>query len=213
MNTTIIGTGKMARGIGTRLVAAGHSVTLVSRDPKADVEILTTLKAAAQKGASVRVVGLDSPLDGDVVFFAVPYSAVADLAKQFKNQMKGKIVVDLTNPLNNTYDALVTPPNSSGAEELAKLVPGARVIKAFNTTFAGPLIKGTVAGQPLDVFMAGDDADAKKVVTTLIESAKLHPIDAGPLQRARELEHLGLLGITLQFTQGTQFASAWKFVV
>ena len=65
----------------------------------------------------------------------------------------------------------------------------------------------------LDVFLAGDDADAKKAISSLIESARLHPIDAGPLQRARELEHLGLLGIALQFTQDTQFASAWKFVV
>ncbi len=213
MNTTIIGTGNMARGIGTRLVAAGHSVTLVSRDPKADAEILAALKAAAQKGASVQVAALDSPLKGDIVFLAVPYSAAEDLARQLKNQLKGKIVVDLTNPLNSTYDDLVTPCDSSGAEEIAKLVPGAHVIKAFNTTFAGTLLKGTVAEQPLDVFLAGDDAEAKTAVSSLIESTKLHPIDAGPLKRARQLENLGFLGITLQFTQGTQFASAWKFVV
>ena len=213
MNTTIIGTGNMARGIGTRLVVGGHSVTLVSRDPKPAAETLTALKAAAQKGATVQVVTWGSPLSGDVVFLAVPYSAVAEVTRQYKAQLAGKIVVDLTNPLNATYDGLVTPADSSAAEEIAKAVPGARVVKGFNTTFAGTLVKGTVAGQPLDVFLAGDDADAKKTLAGLIQDGQLRSIDTGPLHRARQLEGLALLGITLQFTQGTQFASAWKFLV
>jgi NADPH-dependent F420 reductase len=212
MNTTIIGTGNMARGIGSRLVAGGHSVTLVSRDPKPNAETVTTLKAASKKGATVQVVAWGSPLSGDVVFLAVPYSALTGIAQQYKAQLADKIVVDLTNPLNSTYDGMVTPVDSSAAEEFAKLVPGARVVKAFNTIFAGTLMNGVVAGQPLDVFLAGDDADAKQVLSSLIEGGKLRPIDAGPLQRARQLENLGLLGITLQFTQGTKFASAWKFL-
>jgi 8-hydroxy-5-deazaflavin:NADPH oxidoreductase len=213
MNTTIIGTGNMARGIGTRLVSGGHSVTLVSRDPKAAAEAVTALKAAAQKGAAVQVVASGGPLAGDVVFLAVPYSAAADVVKQHKAQLAGKVVVDLTNPLNATYDGLVTPADSSAAEELAKLVPGARLVKAFNTVFGSTLITGVVAGLPVDILLAGDDADAKKVVSGLIADGKLRPMDAGPLKRARQLESLALLGITLQFTQGTQFASTWKFLV
>jgi len=212
MNIIIIGTGNMARGIGTRLVANGHSVTLVSRTPQPTAETVTALKAAAKKGASVQVMGWGSPLAGDVVFLSVPYSAMAGIAQQYKAQLAGKVVVDLTNPLNSTYDALATPPDSSGAEEFAKLVPGARVIKAFNTVFASTLVTGVVGGQVVDVFLAGDDADAKKTLSGLIEDIKLRPIDTGPLHRARQLEHLALLGITLQFTQGTQFASAWKFL-
>jgi 8-hydroxy-5-deazaflavin:NADPH oxidoreductase len=212
MNTTIIGTGNMARGIGTRLVMGGNSVTLVSREPKPAAEIVTALKAAAQKGATVQVVGWGSPLSGDVVFLAVPYSAVTAIVQQYKAQLAGKTVVDLTNPLNSTYDGLVTPADSSAAEEIAKLLPGARVLKAFNTTFGSTLIAGAVAGQTLDVFVAGDDANAKQVVAGLIEGGQLRPIDVGPLARARQLEGLALLGITLQFTQGTKFASAWKFL-
>jgi 8-hydroxy-5-deazaflavin:NADPH oxidoreductase len=213
MNTTIIGTGNMARGIGTRLVSGGHSVTLVSRDPKPASETLTALKAAAQKGATAQVAAWGSPLSGDVVFLAVPYSAVAEVAQQYKAQLSGKIVVDLTNPLNATYDGLTTPTGSSAAEAIAQALPGARVIKGFNTIFAGTLIKGVVGGQPLDVFLAGDDAEAKKVVSGLVQDGQLKAIDTGPLHRARQLEGLALLGITLQFTQGTQFASAWKFLV
>ena len=212
MNTTIIGAGNMARGIGTRLAAGGHSVTLVSRDPKAAADTQTVIQGAAQKGATVQVSAWGSPVNGDVVYLAVPYSAVADIARQYKAQLAGKIVVDLTNPLNSTYDGLATPADSSAAEEIARALPGSRLVKAFNTTFAGTLVKGAVAGLPLDVYLAGDDAEAKKAIAGQVQDSQLRPIDAGPLQRARQLEGLALLGITLQFTQGTQFASAWKFL-
>ena len=212
MNTTIIGTGHMARGIGTRLVAGGNSVTLVSRDPKPNAEIVTALKAAAQNGANVQVVPWGSPLTGDVVFLAVPYSAVGDIARQYKAQLAGKVVVDLTNPLNATYDGLAVPADSSGAEEFAKLAPGARVVKAFNTTFAGTLVAGQVGGTQLDVFIAGDDEAAKKTVSRLVTDGGLVAVDAGPLHRARQLEGLALLGITLQFKHNLGFGTGWKLI-
>ena len=94
----------------------------------------------------------------------------------------------------DTFDGLVTPLDSSAAEELAaKLPSGAKVVKAFNTTFAGTLVAGEVAGQPLDVFIAGDDDEAKETVAGLVRAGGLNPIDAGPLRRARELERLGFL--------------------
>jgi len=148
-----------------------------------------------------------------VVILTVPYTAEAEIIQQYAAQLAGKIIVEITNPLNATYDGLATPADSSAAEEIAKLVPaGARVVKAFNTTFAGTLVKGQVAGQPLDVFIAGDDGEAKAVISQLVEAGGLRAIDAGPLSRARQLEGLGLLGITLQFTLGTQFMSAWKLL-
>lgn len=148
-----------------------------------------------------------------MVILTVPYTAEAEIIQQYAAQLAGKIIVEITNPLNATYDGLATPADSSAAEEIAKLVPaGARVVKAFNTTFAGTLVKGQVAGQPLDVFIAGDDGEAKAVISQLVEAGGLRAIDAGPLSRARQLEGLGLLGITLQFTLGTQFMSAWKLL-
>jgi predicted dinucleotide-binding enzyme len=86
------------------------------------------------------------------------------------------------------------------------------VVKAFNTTFVGPLVNNQVAGQLLDVLIAGDNGEAKAIVSHLVEAGGLRPIDVGPLARARQLEGLGFLGITLQFTQGAQFSSAWKFL-
>ncbi len=117
----------------------------------------------------------------------------------YGDQLSGKVLVDTSNPLNQTYDDLATPAGSSAAEELAKAGPkGVKVLKAFNTTFAGLISQGHVGGQPLDVFIAGDDAEAKATLAKLIEEGGQHAIDAGPLKRARQLEGLGLLSITLQ---------------
>ena len=213
MNITILGAGKMARGIGTRLVVGGNSVTLLSRDPEEGATLAAELRATARNGATAQAAPFGSPLRDDVVILAVPYTAEAEIIQQYYVQLPGKILVNITNPLNATYDGLATPPGSSDAEEIAKLAPaGTRVVKAFNTTFARTLITGQVAGQPLDVFIAGDDAAAKATISHLVEAGGLHAIDVGPLSRARQLEGMGFLGITLQGPLGTHFMSAWKLL-
>jgi 8-hydroxy-5-deazaflavin:NADPH oxidoreductase len=112
---------------------------------------------------------------------------------------------------DQTFDALATPPGTSAAEEVAATVPtGTRVVKAFNTTFSGMLVEGQVAGQPLDVLIAGDDEEAKEMVAQLVRDGDLRAIDVGPLERARELEGIGFLGITLQQPLGLNFQSTWK---
>jgi predicted dinucleotide-binding enzyme len=115
--------------------------------------------------------------------------------------------------LNATYDGLATAPNSSSAEEVAKVVvPGANVVKAFNTTYAGTLLAGEVDDQPLDVFIAGDDADAKNKVAQLVKDGGMRPVDTGPLNRARQIEGMQLLHIVTQGTLGTNWASAIKIL-
>ena len=122
--------------------------------------------------------------------------------------------MDISNPLNDTYDGLSTPPGVSAAETIRDVLPDdAKVVKAFNTTFAGTLVAGQVAGQPLDVYIAGDDAGAKAVVASLARSGGLNPVDVGELERARQLEGLALLGITLQQKLGTGFQTGWKLVL
>jgi predicted dinucleotide-binding enzyme len=121
--------------------------------------------------------------------------------------------VDITNPLNESFDDVATAPGTSNAEQTARHAPaGARVLKAFNTTFAGTLEAGQVAGQPLDILIAGDDADAKAQLARLVETSGLRAIDVGPLRRARQLEGIGLLHITLQETLGTNWMSTVKFL-
>jgi predicted dinucleotide-binding enzyme len=151
-------------------------------------------------------------LAGDVVILAVYYPDARTAVEDYGEQLDGKVVVDITNPVNETYDALVVPPDSSATAELAQLAPdGAKLVKAFNTTFANTLGAGEVAGQALDVFLAGDD-DAKAKVAQLAEDGGLNPVDAGGLERARELEAAGLLHMSVQGTLGTGFGSALKVI-
>ena len=163
MNVTIIGTGNMARGIGRRLIAGGHTVTVLGKET-ADAEAVVSdigSDGEARAGRS------GDAIADDVVVLAVYYPAAQALVEQYGGDLSGKVVVDITNPVNESFDGLVTPPDSSAAQELAGTAPGARVVKAFNTTLAGTLSEGRVAGQPLDVFIAGDDADAKATVAKL----------------------------------------------
>ncbi len=179
------------------------------RDPEEAGQLAEELRGAAQGGASVEAAGPGAELRGEVVILAVYYPGSLELATQLGDRLAGKIVVDISNPLNQTFDALATAPGTSAAEELAATAPaGTRVVKAFNTTFSGTLVEGQVAGQPLDVFIAGDDEEAKETVAQLVRDGGLRAIDVGPLERARQLEGLGFLGITLQQPLGLNFQSA-----
>lgn len=211
MDITIIGTGNMARGIGTRALAGGHNVTLVGHEPGKAENLATELQGIAKGGAKVQAAPSGAPLNGDVVILAVPYTAAASVVQQYGDQLAGKIIVDITNPVDFSTMSPAVAPGTSGAEEIAKRLPaGTNVVKAFNTTFAGTLVAGQVVGQPLDVFIAGDDADAKATISQLVASAGLRPVDVGPLQRARLLEALGLLHMIVQSTLNTGFGSAVK---
>jgi predicted dinucleotide-binding enzyme len=140
----------------------------------------------------------DKPVTGDVVILAVYYAAVREVLAQRRDQLAGKVVVDITNPVNvETFDGLVVPPDSSAAAEIAAELPSSRVLKAFNTNFAATLGSGKVGGETTTVLIAGDDADAKTLLAGIVTAGGLRAIDAGSLKRARELEALGLLQITL----------------
>ena len=213
MNVTIIGSGNMGRGIGTRAVAGGHSVTFVDNNPEVADKAAADVKASAKNGAKVSTSSLGDAELGDVVVLAVWYGTNIEIVKQLGTKLAGKVVVDIANPLNSTYDGLATAPDSSSAEDLAKAIaPGAKVVKAFNTTFAGTLLAGQVAGQQLDVFIAGDDADAKDKVSQLVTDGGMRAIDTGLLHRARQIESMQLLQITLQGTLGTNWGSTIKIL-
>jgi NADPH-dependent F420 reductase len=206
VDITIIGTGNMARGIATRALAGGHAVTLHGTTEEKAKTLARELPGDARTG------NVGDPLDGDVVVLAVWYPAVGDVLGRYGSQLDGKVVVDITNPLDVDAFEPITLEAGSGAQEAAAAAPGARVVKAFNTTFAGTLLEGQVAGQPLDVLIASDDEEAKATVSRLASDGGLRPVDAGPLRRARELEALGYLHMALQQQLGTGFASTVKIL-
>jgi 8-hydroxy-5-deazaflavin:NADPH oxidoreductase len=206
MDITIIGTGNMARGIATRALAGGHAVTLLGTETEKAQSL------ADELSGDVRAGQVGDPLAGDVVVLAVWYPAVADVLARYGDQLDGKVVVDITNPIDvDAFEPLELEAGSA-AQEIAAKAPGARVVKAFNTTFAGTLVEGSVAGQPLDVLIAADDEEAKRTVSRVVSDGGLRPIDAGPLKRARELEALGYLHMAIQQPLETDFGSTVKIL-
>lgn len=213
MNITIIGPGNMGRAIATRALAGGHSVTFVGKTLKSAQKAAEDVRASAGQGAEVTATTLDDVQPGDVIVLALWYGTNIEVAKQLREKLQGKTVVDIANPVNSTYDGLVTAPDSSSAEDVARAAGSkTKVVKAFNTTYATTLRDGQVAGQPLDVFIAGDDEEAKTRVAQLITDAGLRPVDTGPLSRARQIEGLGFLHIVTQNNLGTNYASTVKIL-
>lgn len=213
MNVTIIGAGNMGRGIGTRLAAGGHSVTFVDATPETAAKTAAEVRASAKGGAKVGTASLGDVKLGEVVVLAVWYGANIELVKQLGARLAGRVVVDIANPLNTTYDGLATAPDSSSAEDVAKAAAtGTKVVKAFNTTYAGTLMAGQVQNQKLDVFIAGDDSEAKNKVATLVKDGGMRPVDTGPLSRARQIEGMQLLHIVMQSTLGTNWGSTIKIL-
>jgi len=163
--------------------------------------------AAALGGATVGTSGA-APA-GEIVVLAVPYASAAGVVRAYGDALDGKVIVDITNPVTPDFTGFVTPEGSSGAQEIAKAAPaGAHVVKAFNTLFANVLAAGTADGRPLDVFIAGDDTQAKARVSAFIESLGLRPMDAGQLPMARALENAALLqlGLVANSVKHTNFA-------
>jgi 8-hydroxy-5-deazaflavin:NADPH oxidoreductase len=203
----------MGHGIGTRLVAGGHPLTLVDLDPETSEKTAAELRIVAKKGVKVSTANINNVELGEIVVLAVAYGANIEIVRQLGTKLAGKVLVDIANPLNSTYDGLATAPDLSSAEEVAKAaVPGTKVLKAFNTTFARTLDAGQVAGQTLDVLIAGDDVESKNKLAQLVRDGGLRAIDVGPLSRARQLEGIGLLHITMQGLLGTKFMSAVKII-
>jgi NADPH-dependent F420 reductase len=171
---SIIGTGNMGQAIAGIATAGGNSVELFGQSDA------------------------DRPVTGDIVVLAVPYPAVADVLRTRGESFAGKVVVDITNPLDfATFDSLTVPADSSAAAEIAAALPQSQVLKAFNTTFAATLASGAVGPLPTTVLIAGDDADAKALLAGVVTAGGLRAVDAGSLRRAREVEALGFLQLTL----------------
>lgn len=208
MIVAIAGAGNMGRGIATRALAGGHEVRLVDIDrPKAEA---LANDLASQGGAGALVNTADDTAGADIVILALPYPVGQAIARQLA---PGTIAVDISNPVDfTTFDSLATAPGTSAAEEIAEANPDVRTVKAFNTTFAGTLMTGEVAGQPLDVFIAGDDEQAKAQVAELVRGGGMRPLDAGPLRRARELEAFQFLHMTLQDRLSLHWSSAIKLL-
>ena len=186
-NITIIGTGNMARTIGTLAVAGGNTVEVMGRDQSKADDLAKALGGGATAGKWGAVPA------GDIVITALLYDGVVPVVVEYGDALAGKVIVDISNPFNATFDGLAHSEETSIAQEVAKVAPaGASVVKAFNTIFRNVLEKG----RP-NVFIAGDSAQAKASVKAFIESIGLRPLDVGGLKMAHWLEGVGVVTVGL----------------
>ncbi|QUY48605.1 NAD(P)-binding domain-containing protein [Serratia plymuthica] len=189
---SIIGSGGMAAAIGGLAARAGHLVEVMSRD------VAKARALAGKIGAGATTGTFGAAPAGDMVILAVPYAAVLGVLKQYGENLAGKLLIDITNPIKSDFSGFLTPESSFGALEIAKAAPAdADIVKAFNTQFSHVLAVGSAKGHPLDVFIAGDNAQAKARVSAFIESLGLRPMDTGPLFMAQTLEHACMLWLGL----------------
>jgi len=203
INVTVIGSGSMAAGLVKQLTRAGHRVLVTGRNA-----------AKAQALAHAHGARALKPVDAaasDVIIVATGYADAVGALRSL-GDLHGKVVIDITNPLTADYMGLTLGHTTSAAEEIAAAVPEAKVVKAFNTVFAQVLDQGASLGDdPVPVFVAGDDSQAKSEAAGLARSMGFDVIDAGPLRNARYLEPLAGLNIYLGYGAklGTSIAPAW----
>lgn len=183
-NISIIGLGQMARVLAARALDGANAVEVIGRDAAKAADVA----GALGRGATAGTVGA-APA-GDMVILAVPSGSAVPVVSLYGDALAGRVIVDITNPFNSSATGVVTPDGTSVAQEVAKAAPaGAQVVKAFNTVFGSVLAQG----RPVDVFLAGDDAQAKASTSAFIESIGLRPLDTGDLKMAQWLEGTGVL--------------------
>ncbi|MCZ3375994.1 hypothetical protein FBZ98_105400 [Rhizobium sp. ERR 922] len=205
MKIAVIGTGNMGAGLARLLTQAGSDLVIGHRDPAKAAAFAAELGAGIEAGGVAAAIKL-----ADIVILALPYSVIAETLKEAGN-LKGKVLIDISNPVTADFSDLVVGHSSSAAEEIQALAPEATVVKAFNTIFAPLLPVEGRNSKVLQVFIAGDDEKAKRAVSSLVKSIGFEPVDAGPLRNARFIEPIGEMNIHFGFFlgKGPTVAPAW----
>jgi NADPH-dependent F420 reductase len=202
--------GNMGSNIARNLSKAGYSINLSDND----ADKLATFQAELAQLGNGTIIISPTPVaavqQSDVVILAVWHGVQETIADQIRSAVQGKIVVSIANPLNDTYDGLTTASNTSSAEELAALLPNAKVVKSFNTVFAGDFQNTTLDGKQVDCFVAGDDESAVKSVEQLVADAGFNPLVAGKLSASRTLENMTVMLIGLSQRYGYNWVAGWK---
>ncbi len=216
MNKTIaiIGaSGNMGSAIAKSLATSQYRLLLFGNEENKLKTILKEIKTANRSAdAEVMACAADASWEADIIIAAVPFAAEKELAEKIRQVATGKIVISISNPLNETYTGLLTDGNTSSAEELQKLLPHSKVIKAFNTTFAADFSQPMIDGKTVDAFIAGNDEEALETVSEVVKSTGFNPIKAGGLAISRTLENMQSLLIQLNLKNNYNWVAGWKIL-
>ena len=210
----IIGaTGNMGSAISKSLSSGNNRLLLFAHDHDKVNEVVNDVQNG-NTSAEVEALGCptDASWEADIIILAVPYAAEQEIAAKIKEVANQKIVISIANPLNESFNGLLTDPRTSAAEELQKLLPNSKVIKAFNTTFAADFSTPVIDGKQVDAFIAGNDEEALQTVSGLVSTAGFNPIIAGDLSVSRTLENMQLLLIQLGMKYNYNWLAGWKIL-
>ena len=208
----IIGaTGGMGSAIARGLAQGSYRLILMSKNKKKLWELADSLKAGdAKADIDTTDCAKDVSWEGDVIIVATPYKAEKEVAERIREVATGKIVISISNPLNEEMNDLLTDPESSAAEELQALLPDSRVVKAFNTTFAADFASPEIDGRKADAFIAGNDPSALQTVSKLVAESGFNPVFAGDLTFSRTLERMQLMLIQIGLRNNFNWFAGWK---
>lgn len=205
--------GNMGSAISKSLSKGNYRLLLYSEKPEKIQALADDIRYAnSQADAEALPCPVNASWEADIIIVAVPHSAEKQVAEKIQAVANQKIVISISNPLNASFNGLTTAPDSSAAEELQKLLPNAKVVKAFNNTFAADFATPIIAGQQVDAFIAGNDEDALETVAELVNTAGFNPIIAGDLSVSRTLENMQLLLIQLGIKYNYNWLAGWKIL-
>ena len=210
----IIGaTGNMGSAIAKSLANADYRLLLFAHD-KEKLDKLNSEIKSINSSADVDCLGcaMEASWEADIIIVAVPYAAEREVAEKIKQVATQKIVISISNPANESFTQMITAPSTSAAEELQKLLPDSKLVKAFNTTYAADFTQPIIAGKQVDAFIAGDDEEAVETVKELVAQAGFNPAIAGPLSVSRTLEAMQLLLMQLTIKNNYNWLAGWKIL-
>ena len=205
--------GSMGSTISRSLSKGNYRLLLYANKQEETRALIGQIKAA-QPSADIEAMDckVQASWEADIIILAVPFEAEKEVAEKIREMANQKIVISISNPLNNSYDGLVTPPDTSAAEALQKLLPNSKVIKAFNTTFAANFSTPVIDGKQADAFIAGNDDEALQTVAELVAVAGFNPVITGDLAVSRTLENMQLLLIRLGMKYNYNWLAGWKIL-
>lgn len=208
MKIGILGTGNLATALGKALTHKGYRVMFGGRDLAKANAAAGQMEHYAQGGTLANAIHY-----GEILFLAVPYKALESVLRT-TDTYRGKIVVDCTNPLiPGEFMDIALGHTTSAAEQIAQMIPEAKVIKAYNTAYVELIADGPYFGaHDASMFYCGDDAEAKEAVAKVIAATGFEPVDCGPLSSARMLEPMAALLIRLGINMGMGREIAFKLL-
>jgi len=210
----IIGaTGNMGSAIAKSLANADYRLLLFAHDKEKLNKVSSEIKSI-NSNADVDCMGcaMEASWEADIIIAAVPYTAEKEVAEKIRQVATQKIVISISNPANEDFTEMVTAPGTSAAEELQKLLPASKVMKALNTTYAADFAQPVIAEKQVDAFIAGEDDEALETIKEVVAKTGFNPIIAGPLSVSRTLEAMQLLLIQLTIKNNYNWIAGWKLL-